>query len=498
MKYGIDQYCLVEIDDLYLDPENPRNDEVSNDELVLEEMMKTYKFNEKIISLMKDILENGTNPLDVVGVYLDSTGKLYSKEGNRRVAALKILNHPEIIRHTNIKLYTKVLEILEDYDDVPNSIMCYISNDLSVLSHAMGLKHQGEQNGKGTVSWGSEEKARYRRSRGQSDPMYAFLNEMEDKKILKPSKRNNITKTNWERIFTGDGRTWLGISKTERGFVINIDQDLFEIKFKLLVDRVENQTHHIVNDKETRKILFDELDVMVNEKMNKKDKEPVLSKVNPVAQPITVDDDSKNNNEVKQLKLDLPNSDNDPAIVNKVEKAKPNDEKKLSEELKLSKLYVARNSKIDGQLHKGVVNVINELKLLSNGKYPDYRKYKLCTYFLIRTLIEQCLKYWMSYKFPKKYDDCQNNGDANLGKMINELNKLYVNKNVIFNKEIDKKFNMVFGNYAAKDFLDKLIHHPSLLPNDNGGLLISYANGQLYDILNYILTYEEDESKKGE
>lgn len=86
-------YYEISIDEISLDPNNPRHDSVKDESSVLEALLKTKNFKNKIITLMKDILEYNQNPLDVIGVLLTENNTLYSKEGNRRIAALKILNN---------------------------------------------------------------------------------------------------------------------------------------------------------------------------------------------------------------------------------------------------------------------------------------------------------------------------------------------------------------------------------------------------------------------
>lgn len=152
-------YYEISIDEISLDPNNPRHDSVKDESSVLETLLKTKNFKNKIITLMKDILEYNQNPLDVIGVLLTENNTLYSKEGNRRIAALKILNNPELIRYNDTALYSRVQNLLNDYSIIPNKVYCYVTKNADQLDHAIELKHQGEQNGSGTVSWGSEEKA---------------------------------------------------------------------------------------------------------------------------------------------------------------------------------------------------------------------------------------------------------------------------------------------------------------------------------------------------
>lgn len=65
----------------------------------------------------------------------------------------------------------------------------------------------------------------------------------------------------------------------------------------------------------------------------------------------------------------------------------------------------------------------------------------MSTYYLIRALIEQTLKYWLSAYYPNIYKKCVNNQDANLGKMIEQINKGINNStDIFFDKSMNRKF----------------------------------------------------------
>lgn len=486
-------YYEISIDEISLDPNNPRHDSVKDESSVLEALLKTKNFKNKIITLMKDILEYNQNPLDVIGVLLTENNTLYSKEGNRRIAALKILNNPELIRYNDTALYSRVQNLLNDYSIIPNKVYCYVTKNADQLDHAIELKHQGEQNGSGTVSWGSEEKARHRRNKGKHDSIYAFLNTLEEKKILLAKVRRNITKTNWERIFTKDALEWLGVKKNGDDYEI-VDEKMFTPKFRALTTEIENKTHHIVNDKIAREKLFKQLDdqlkVQINDvipkiedgdkKIEKKERKEELEKSSD--ENSTTDDAAKSNGK---------NSDSKGKEKEDDERQKPL-VKETPSKFRLHELYISKNSKIDSAIHTSIVNILDELKSLSGG---NYRKYKLSTYYLIRALIEQTLKYWLSAYYPNIYKKCVNNQDTNLGKMIEQINKGINNStDIFFDKSMNRKFLTFFGNYASKDNLDLLVHHPYML-SPNIDTLHSYTSGILFDILNYILTYEENGAK---
>ena len=260
MKYS-EGYALVDIDDISLDPSNPRHNPVEEDALALEELMTTKNFNNKIFALMKDILDYGQNPIDLIGLLLTNNNTLYSKEGNRRVAAIKILNNPNLIVSSNIKLFIRVNNLLKEYNAPPSKVMCYITRDQNILDHAMELKHQGEQGGAGAVTWGSNEKARHKRNKGLHDPIFAFLNKLEDQGILNGKLRENITKTNWTRLFSRDGQAWLEVNKIDGDFQIIGNPEVFKLKFQLITNKINGESHYIITNADARKKLFNELDI---------------------------------------------------------------------------------------------------------------------------------------------------------------------------------------------------------------------------------------------
>lgn len=490
MKYK-EGYHQINIIELSLDPNNPRHDPVNDDKLALEALMKIKNYDNKIIVLMKDILEYGQNPIDIIGVLITENNTLYSKEGNRRVSAFKIMNNPDLIKESNAKLYKRVINLLKRYEVPSPEVMCYVTRNQSTLDHAVELKHQGEQNGAGTVSWGSKEKARHRRNKGIHDSIHAFLNFLEDERILSAEKRNHITKTNWERLFTKDGQEWLGILKKGNIFEIVGDNDAFNMKFRLITDVIENESHYIITNFKVRKTLFEKLDEQIIKltessfEANKSEQENSQSDNEEEEKTFeTITDNTKNHeNDNKNKKNDKSNED----------KSSGNSqyEKPIPSKFKLHELYIIEGSKIPEDQHIAFFNIHRELNKLAGGNLGFYRTYKLSTFYLIRALIEQCLKYWLSVYHKTLYEQCISNNDANLGKMISKINKRLENGNdIFFNRTINVRFQTFFVGQATKDFLDTLIHHPYLL-SDDINILHKFTSGALFEILNHILTYTD-------
>ena len=90
---------VIPLSDLLVDAENPRLvDNLDNQNDAIRAIASTQ--NRKLTRLANDILEHGTNPTDLLLVMpIDGTKiRHVVLEGNRRLATLKILGNPEMIR----------------------------------------------------------------------------------------------------------------------------------------------------------------------------------------------------------------------------------------------------------------------------------------------------------------------------------------------------------------------------------------------------------------
>src|SRR2546425_10711719 len=99
------------IEQLSLDNENPRIDFASNQREGLHKVIADEP--EKFVRLTKSIVKRGLNPMDRLLVFRPKGTRTYTVvEGNRRVAALKILVNPASLSTLNID--SRVRKRLED------------------------------------------------------------------------------------------------------------------------------------------------------------------------------------------------------------------------------------------------------------------------------------------------------------------------------------------------------------------------------------------------
>lgn len=140
---------MVSVDDLHFDPLNPRFASIQFDKedekAVIDLMIKEENLDDLAIS----IADQGFFPGEPLLVYQDG-GKLLVAEGNRRLAAVKVLKYPEL---TTRRSFHEIAEnALQQTDEVP----CLIFSSRDETLEYLGFKHIT-----GNKKWGALEKAIY-------------------------------------------------------------------------------------------------------------------------------------------------------------------------------------------------------------------------------------------------------------------------------------------------------------------------------------------------
>jgi len=206
------------LSELKVNPENPRyrNSYLTEEEAInalLKEVKKNPKESMKyMLNLIDDIANHGINPTELPIVIPDEedTGKYKVLEGNRRIAALKILYNAGLAE----KLFPseekrKQLEdsrklFFEKFGDQFKSIKCIVFSNEEEAEHWIALRHTGENEGRGLTPWDKEAKDRFRQSKQQEHKDNKDLLGIRIKdlliqnKLLKPNE--DITLTTVERV----------------------------------------------------------------------------------------------------------------------------------------------------------------------------------------------------------------------------------------------------------------------------------------------------------
>jgi hypothetical protein len=165
----------ISLKDLVFDPQNPRlPPEVnhSNEQNIIEYMLREAN----LLELIQSILENGYFESEPLLVAPAKNGQFTVVEGNRRLAALKLLENPDLsrIKQDSIK------EIISSKKWNREKIPCISNKKRDDILNYLGYRHIT-----GVKSWGPLEKARYlqqlfekNQKKGSTEDNYKILAKM--------------------------------------------------------------------------------------------------------------------------------------------------------------------------------------------------------------------------------------------------------------------------------------------------------------------------------
>jgi len=237
----------VKITNLLLSVENPRFEKVESQREAIDIMVGEQR--DKLINLAKDIVEAGINPGELTFVTPEKDNMFKVLEGNRRVAALKLLNSPELLKDKHKSFTKKVKAISGEFQKKPiKEILCVVFSNPSDANRWIKLRHTGENKGRGTVPWDYQQMLRFdaQMEKKSSIGLQAidFLKNCGDKTLI--SKLPKVSITNLERLLSDkniqevigirvkDGmlETDLLKEETHKG-LIKIVQDIIDKKIRV-------------------------------------------------------------------------------------------------------------------------------------------------------------------------------------------------------------------------------------------------------------------------
>lgn len=170
---------LIPLARLRLNPENDRHGTVPS-EVDCIRWMLTHEL-EHIVNLARDIAAHGLSPLDGVLVLPagdGAPGDYVVWEGNRRITALKLLDDPN--RCHDPKLFRRFSKIRSEARvEIPRGVECLVAPSNEEAERLIELRHQGPQDGVGTVPWNARQKERHQQRLGKRG-RYAFSHEVLD------------------------------------------------------------------------------------------------------------------------------------------------------------------------------------------------------------------------------------------------------------------------------------------------------------------------------
>lgn len=155
----------LKIEQLLLDSSNPRIGSASNQRDALQKILDDQ--GNKLAELTESIVSDGMSPIERLLVLREKRGgdRFISLEGNRRVAALKILSNPAVLASLSLggALQKRFERLAKDFDwTTVEPIACYEVAENNEAIKWIYLRHTGENEGRGVVGWSGLAAARFR------------------------------------------------------------------------------------------------------------------------------------------------------------------------------------------------------------------------------------------------------------------------------------------------------------------------------------------------
>lgn len=147
----------------------------------------------KLVTMGKDIVKEGLNPIDLTLVYAAEDGhqNYVVIEGNRRLTAINLMLKPELADGTPLHTAFKKLNAAHA-DAIPKVIECVIVPSKQAGLIWINRKHQSGLEGAGTEPWSAIAKARADQDQGIARPDLDVVNFVLTNPTLNEEVRSNL------------------------------------------------------------------------------------------------------------------------------------------------------------------------------------------------------------------------------------------------------------------------------------------------------------------
>lgn len=168
----------ISISKLHFHLSNPRCLFVETEEDALYELLLDQggdKRTNKMVPLAKSIAEKGWSPTELLIVSPSKTEEdaYIVMEGNRRLAALKCLDQPDLLPSAFPHVKDEFVKL-----SPPTifAVRCYITEDQAEINDLIERRHNGQSGGAGTIPWNTEQRARFmEQASGKSDKIVQLI-----------------------------------------------------------------------------------------------------------------------------------------------------------------------------------------------------------------------------------------------------------------------------------------------------------------------------------
>ncbi|OGU13795.1 MAG: hypothetical protein A2X61_14195 [Ignavibacteria bacterium GWB2_35_12] len=209
---------IINLTDLQINTENYRFEPVASQKEAIDKMI--FDQGNKLFNLAEHIVMNGLNPNDKIQVVNSNHDKTKYNvlEGNRRSVSLKLLNNPDLIDQSgHASLKNKFRKLNDDNKSaIIKDIECTVYDSPAEADKWIKLKHAGQLDGAGTVTWNAQQVDRFEEKiEGKSSVVLQTIKMLEKSADIPNEIKNELPKlkiSNLERLLSDPQvRDFLGV-----------------------------------------------------------------------------------------------------------------------------------------------------------------------------------------------------------------------------------------------------------------------------------------------
>lgn len=475
---------IVKIEDIMINPENPRHNEVQltipelGEELIMKQLIRDRETANKMFDLIKSIYESGFIPsLAVILEYKENINKYIPWDGNRRITALKILKNPEVMQNLKYFTYAQINTVFEFSKKVQEDfyeVSAYIVQDFEEAAPMIKAIHTTAS---GAMQWDRIMIKRFEQKLGLKNIITQAQDLLPD--VFKDLPSNFPTSILDKILESKEGKQFLNIDNIDNILTFTSSMNDTEEKLKKIVEDIKSgnlNSKTVQSNKKIKEYLNNgKIEEPIKKELEDNKIDNSLNKITNAVEKIEpkINLPELNNDNISQIKLsDLGFQ----AIL------PPESNIKKEDTIIFSNINID-NLDLDNERAIGIKALASEIQFSSRKN--GYKYYPISYCFLLRALLEQTSIYFLINS--NKWETLKNgrNRDLNLGEII-----VYITKNVdkLFsdNINIQRSWNIVFNSQTTKDYLDLVIHHPyKIYPNIE--YIKSISDIGLFAIIQYFI-----------
>lgn len=479
--------------------ENPRHAIGSNETDTLKKLFNAVGI-QFMLNLAKDIQENGLlGNQQVAVVYSDTIHKYIVYEGNRRVAAIKLLLNPDDFGFLDKATIEKAKKI-KMQGNIPDVINCYVTDEQEAF-FIMERLHSGENKGKGIKQWTPREKEIFK-VRQNHEINLSYLVDFYVKRYYDGFDITTILPfTTIQRIFNNrEIRKQIGLDVFNESTFTSTRMQLVIDASKWVVKEAESSGIAVTRLFNKARTIEDKLLPWIKKYMQEED----VDDIPPLQQHELENAFEQSNGNTDESNTQKTESSTTTSINSNVTDSNKSFGQSKSTK-NIGSQYNKKGSGAEGKLPyffqgldysrldpndadtHGVTAVCRELQLFSDKKMVA--DYPIASTFLTRSIIEQAIIYYSKKHTVQGQKRLIWENIESFSKLSGII-KNYKNNlaNYITSATMRQYFTALFGDYEKElDPLNWVVHRPAEFQLD-ATTLIELPRKGLLALINYMLS----------